>query len=354
MAKKKKRLPKDFRDLLTAGDLDRLKAVFDSHELDAQDGQDGPTALGMYGCPPELAVWLIAKGADPQFPQGYGNTALGRHISVGNVAMVDVLLDAGAPLDAVEGARGQPPLHQAARFLKPAVVRLLLDRGVNPLWRDHDGRTALDWAIMATRNTDIPRLADVAQILLSAGLPISDENRAGIKRIGEEFEFHRAGFNPDLLAETQAGLDRLYALFGVSPVAVRREYDGVQDITVTATDWPAQFEELWSWLVPSSGPARTVQGEVIRLAGRIRDEQYRNGGANWDAGFRKMLTALIGHLGSGAALPEADLALAHQHAASLGGGQGPEDVLDDLCRLAVAWVLLNAQPVALPKPAYPR
>ena len=52
MAKKKKRLPKDFRDLLTAGDLDRLKAVFDSHELDAQDGQDGPTALGMYGCPP--------------------------------------------------------------------------------------------------------------------------------------------------------------------------------------------------------------------------------------------------------------------------------------------------------------
>lgn len=354
MVKKKKRLPKEFRELLAAGDLDQLKAVFDSYELDAQDGRDGPTALGMYDCPPALAVWLIGKGADVHFRWGYDTTALGRQISVGNLPMAQVLLDAGAPLEASDETRGQPPLHRAARFLKPGIVRLLLDRGADPKARDDAGRTALDWAIMATRNADIPRLAEVADLLLAAGLPVTDENRAGITRIGEEFEFHRAGFNPDSLSETQAGLTRLYALFAVTPVAARREHDGVQDITVTATDWPAQFEELWLWLIPSSGPARTVQGEVIRLAGRIRDEQSRNGGANWDAGFRKMLAALIAHFGSGTALPEADLARARHYAAALADGQGPEEMLDDLCRLAVAWVLLNPHPVALPKPGYPR
>ncbi|MDE5892259.1 MAG: hypothetical protein K2H45_04970, partial [Acetatifactor sp.] len=35
--------------------------------------------------------------------------------------------------------------------------------------------------------------------------------------------------------------------------------------------------------------AQTAQGEVIRIAGRIRDELMRNGGMNWDEDYRKML-----------------------------------------------------------------
>jgi hypothetical protein len=38
---------------------------------------------------------------------------------------------------------------------------------------------------------------------------------------------------------------------------------------------------LWKKLVPLSGPAKTVQGEVIRIVGKLTNEAYRNGNANW-------------------------------------------------------------------------
>lgn len=354
MPKKKKRLPKDFHALLEAGDLDRLKAVFDTHELDARDGQDGPTALGMYGCPPELARWLVGQGADLRIRWGYDSTALGRHISIGNAPMVETLLDLGAALEASEETRGTPPLVDAAFSLKPAIVRLLLDRGADPRATDDSGRSALEAALMATRNTDIPNTAEIAAMLLAAGVPANDEMRKKVTRIGEEFEFHRKNFAADGVAEVDEGLGRLYALFDVAPVAPRREHDGVEPIIPTATGWQAQMEELWAWLVPSAGAAATVQGEVVRIAGRVRDEQYRNGGANWNADYRKMLAALLGHLGSGTALAEPDLALARAAGADAVDGQGDEEPLDTLCRLAVAWVLLNPQPLALPKPGYRR
>src|ERR1044072_8758514 len=45
-----------------------------------------------------------------------------------------------------------------------------------------------------------------------------------------------------------------------------------------------EFRALWQSLVPDSGQASTVQGELIRSVGRLRDEAERNGNANWDEG----------------------------------------------------------------------
>ena len=66
MAKaKKKTLPKDFRELLEKGDVAQLKAVFDTCEVDARVSYgDKETALAFFACPPELARWLVAQGAD--------------------------------------------------------------------------------------------------------------------------------------------------------------------------------------------------------------------------------------------------------------------------------------------------
>ena len=77
---------------------------------------------------------------------------------------------------------------------------------------------------------------------------------------------------------------------------------GVSPITVKATTWLAQHQELWEMLIPSQGPAKTMQGEVIRITGKIAGELYRNGGANWSMDFRKMLNALVKHLASENAL----------------------------------------------------
>lgn len=50
-------------------------------------------------------------------------------------------------------------------------------------------------------------------------------------------------------------------------------------------DWKKEQAKLWKTLVPASGPAETLQGELIRLAGKLTDQAYRNGNMNWDDSY---------------------------------------------------------------------
>jgi hypothetical protein len=348
MPRKKKRLPKDFGATLRSGDLDAMKAVFATTELDARDGAYGPTALGMDAIPPELVAWLVAEGADIEAADTYHRTALWRHARVGNDAVVTALLDAGA---AIQSPR-QPALHAAAQGIKPSTVRLLLDRGADPL-AVVGRQTALAAGLTHCSNIRLSQMADVAEVLLDAGTPVTGQMRERVEAIGKGFEFHRSGFNPDFLAEADAGLTRLYELFGVTPVERRRIHDGRAPITVTATAWGDRHQELWDFLVPSKGPAATAQGEAIRITGRVAHEVLGNGGVNWDDDFRQMMRALPVLLASGVPLPETELTEATALAAAY-RRTSPEEHIQRLSELAVAWVLLNPRPLPAPEPAYGR
>jgi hypothetical protein len=48
--------------------------------------------------------------------------------------------------------------------------------------------------------------------------------------------------------------------------------------------WWEVHERLWDELVPPSGQAPTVQGELVRCVGKLTDEAYRNGNINWAPG----------------------------------------------------------------------
>jgi hypothetical protein len=50
--------------------------------------------------------------------------------------------------------------------------------------------------------------------------------------------------------------------------------------------WRSEFNRLWKELVPPQGQAKTVQGELIRAAGRLSDEAYRNGNINFGTGHK--------------------------------------------------------------------
>lgn len=47
-------------------------------------------------------------------------------------------------------------------------------------------------------------------------------------------------------------------------------------------DWRREHERLWKALVPARGRAATLQGELVRIAGKLTDQAYRNGNVNWD------------------------------------------------------------------------
>ncbi|EEF58881.1 hypothetical protein [Pedosphaera parvula] len=46
-------------------------------------------------------------------------------------------------------------------------------------------------------------------------------------------------------------------------------------------------KHIWKTLVPKSGQADTVQGELIRVIERLRWESQNNGNGNWDEGFER-------------------------------------------------------------------
>lgn len=143
----------------------------------------------------------------------------------------------------------------------------------------------------------------------------------------------------------------LHALFDVAPVPRRAMHDGTAPIVATGERRKDRFEELWDRLIPSRGAAATVQGEVVRLAGRIVRELDGNGRVNWDGPYRRMADAWLAHVGSARPLPAKALAEAARLIAEAKRRGGD---VERLCALAVAWVALNPEPVALPTPDYER
>ena len=64
------------------------------------------------------------------------------------------------------------------------------------------------------------------------------------------------------------------------------------------------FFDFHGKLVPESGQASTVQGELVRSIGRIADEYATNGFCNWDAGYERLFRFALLHLADGTFGPQ--------------------------------------------------
>ena len=347
MAKKKKTLPANFNELIEAKDLDALKAVFNECELNAYDRYSfKKPALSFYDIPLELMDWLIAQGADVNVKDEYDRTPLHYHAQVNDIERVTLLLEKGADIES-KAAYDETPLLGAGYH--PEVTALLIAKGANVKAKDDMNHNPMEVMLYA-QSIDIPKAAKTAELYLKAGLKPTKFAKEQITRIGEDFEFHRIDFNPEYLEETDAGLQQLYKLFNVSPVPRRIQHDGKSPIVLAGDTWEERYEQAWTLLVPGSGSATTVQGEVVRIAGRVNDELLRNAMGNWDKECRKMLTAISGYLQQGNPLLESELA----EVADI-----QKHILEDdgtgsqrLCELATAWVVQNPEPIALGKVNY--
>ena len=343
MAKKKKTLPANFDELIESKDLDALKAVFNECELNAYERRSfNKPALSFYDVPLELMDWLIAQGADINVKDEYDRTPLHYHAQVNDIERVTLLLEKGADIEAI-AEYDETPLHAAGYF--PEVTALLIAKGANVKAKDDMKHNPMEAMLYSVQSIDISKAAKTAELYLKAGLKPTKFAKEQITRIGEDFEFHRNNFNIEYLEETDAGLQQLYKLFGVPPLPHRIQHDGKSPIVLTGNIWEARYEQAWALLVPSSGSAITVQGEVVRIVGRVNDELLRNAMGNWNKEYRKMLTAMSGYLQQGNALSEKELA----EVADI-----QKHILEDdgtgtqrLCELATAWVVQNPKPIAL-------
>ncbi len=192
MAQKKKTLPKDFEDLLSKGNLQKLKAVFDTCELDARGGYEKQTALAFDECPHELAKWLVDQGADLQATDTYGITPLhNRARSIyGNI---ESLLELGADVNAESSSIGTP-LHAAADAHNPENTALLLAHGARVDVLNEEDYTPLEQGLISCDNIDIVSTVEVSRLLLDAGAKITPAMKERVAEIGKEFRIPQGQF----------------------------------------------------------------------------------------------------------------------------------------------------------------
>lgn len=354
MAKLRKTLPKDFQELLNNGDIEQIKAVLEKCELYAYSGYSKNTALFFNNIPDELVRYLVLeKGMDINYKNTYGSTAFQNQI-VYRGKNLELFIELGADIQTEKNLVKETPLHDAANWHNEEAVRLLLAHGAKLDAKDFHQENPLETMLHQCRNVDILQVAVISKIFLDAGVKISDKMKAYVKKIGENFEFHRENFNPDSLECTENSLKQLYELFSVSPVSPLNRHDGRTQITVIEGPWYKQHDALWKLLVLGSGHAKTIQGEVIRISGKVAYEVMDNGGMNWDSDYRKMVKFLVECFASANPLVEEEKNEAKKIEQLISRFGKADNEPERLMELAVKWVAQNPEPMEIGTVQYRR
>lgn len=104
---------------------------------------------------------------------------------------------------------------------------------------------------------------------------------------------------------------------------------------------------VWRHLVPKSGQASSVQGELLRIVEKLRWEAQNNGNGNWDDRFTMLVDFLRTVLGGELQLPKAMRKLVAADLNCLDEGLYLEDDLyDRLEKAVVAFCRLHPEVIA--------
>lgn len=112
-----------------------------------------------------LCEQLIAKGADVNKP---GWTPLHYAATHGHVAVMNLLLEHHAYIDA-PSPNGSTPLMMAALYGTPGAVKLLLEAGADPLLKNDQGLSAIDFANRGQRAESAELIAAFVRSLRPPG-----------------------------------------------------------------------------------------------------------------------------------------------------------------------------------------
>ncbi|HVU53002.1 MAG TPA: ankyrin repeat domain-containing protein [Polyangia bacterium] len=128
---------------------------------------------------------LLARGASPDARDGEGRPPLVSAILGNSVALLGLLLESKADVNATD-PHGWTPLHFAAEEVLPQMTSLLLAKNADPNLKDDAGNTPLHRAVFSARGRD-----EVVRLLRKAGAKDDVRNKAGetprslAERLGE-------------------------------------------------------------------------------------------------------------------------------------------------------------------------
>ena len=350
--KKRKTLPKDIEEYIN--DDEAVKAVFDKCDINAYGGYRKGNIF-FYKISEDMIKWCLERGADINYQDQFHATALMEHAGCANKESEKqalLLIKNGADVNYRGGVMKECALSRAIGSGQTEVVDALLEAGADLNAENFQHHTPLESAFARALPIDLMKLVPVTKMLLERGVVASDTVKTEFLRIAKDFEFRRNEADPDFAKEVDTAMDKLYELFDVPRVPRRQQYDGVSEIKPTADTWQKQHTQLWELLVPGSGHANTVQGEVIRISGKISYEILDNGCMNWDSEYSKLVKAFVSYLKMGQKLSDSESAEIDE--ITKGIKDKDDEELNRLTELAVKWVTLNPMPIRLENVEYKR
>ncbi len=357
-------LPKTLFEAMYNGDFEEIKAVFQDPEMlkylvNSKKHTDNP----LFRDTPctEIYKWFVEQGFDINMKNIREETPIFYHARTGDTNLEGIIL-AGADIES-KYMDSYTPLLYAAKNLSANALKTLIKYGADVHAQTSDGKSPITLVLdrWELHYTYTRLVVECLEILIEAGAEIQDGSKDKVLNICKEFENGKdaiPSYN-DNLEPFENAMTRLCELIGVERPASEpkaqdgKVHDGKSAITVTATDWREQHAELWKMLVPARGKCKTVQGETVRICGKINDEIFNQGGAHWDAEFRKMLNALKKYYEMGTIPDEAEYKEALELIKTIGKNSGGEDVLR-LCEINIHWVLANPEPIELGEVNYKR
>ena len=175
--------------------------------------------------------------------------------------------------------RGYNCLHiavQQEKYLK--ALDLFLDFNADVNIGDEDGSNVVYWAVQGwlLRKNDEHRAEHLHVLgkILWRGADLDHENRFGMN--ARRWLEYAAPDVRELIANWEAGKPPIHPASTVQPVFPTQLQD------------PELAYQIWSNLVPATGPATTVQGELLRSVEQLRDEAQQNRNANYRKDHRRM------------------------------------------------------------------
>ena len=106
----------------------------------------------------KAAVLLLDDGADPSLPNSNGHTPLMLGAAKGHKAMVELLIDRGAEVDAVELKKGGTAFHLACSSNQPDCAAALIEAGCNTAAKSLDGLSGRQLAELFGHTAVLERL----------------------------------------------------------------------------------------------------------------------------------------------------------------------------------------------------
>ena len=354
MAKKKVVLPENFRKIVEKGDLQKFMNVFEECEIDARTerGKTTTNAFSVSGLTTKHARFLIENGFNMNSDCGFGYPAVA--FQADNKPVLKLMLESGAKLDFVVDAENGSALFYCARNNDVKSVKNLLEFGASITAKSKFSKSyLLDDILSNCKTQELVERVAITKMLLEAGATSSKETKTYVEHIIDTFEDNRESYSKEEISKYSKAEKELASLFSVDLPIINGPLKKIGTVSLKSTGWVHQFDELWGLLVPKSGQADTIQGEIIRVVGKLSHEILDNGANDWDKDYNKMLAELENYF---AIENDADKETA-QEAIALSKKISKKSSYEDLSKLtslAVKWVVANPTLIKIGRVSYDR